>query len=384
MSHRTPKRLDMLLLVNVLLLLGIGFFTFTSASLGLLAREGPNFSSIAGSQLLFGIGGGLAALFLTSQIYYRFWRRYAFYIFLFTLGLTALVFVPGLGLHHAGAVRWIDLGVFTLQPSELLKIGFVIYVATWLSGMWRHTSSFMRGTLPFLGFVGVVGMLLLLQPDTDTFLIIAAAGAAMFFVSGSRFRDIALMALLGVLLLAILAVARPYVMDRLLVLFDPAVDPQGSSYQIQQSLIAIGSGGMFGRGYGQSIQKFEYLPEPIGDSIFAVYAEEFGFLGTSILVILFTTFAFRGYRIASHAPDRFGMLLVVGLMTLIVTQAFLNIYAMVGFAPMLGLPLPFVSHGGTALLTMLASVGIILNVSRYATHHRAAVLSSKRTRRAQS
>ena len=154
-------------------------------------------------------------------------------------------------------------------------------------------------------------------------------------------------------------------MDRLTIFLDPSRDPQGAGYQIQQSLIAVGSGGFLGRGFGQSVQKFEYLPEPIGDSIFAVYGEEFGFLGSALLIGLFTFFTFRGYKIASHAVDLYGMLLVVGIMTLIITQAFLNIAAMVGMAPLSGLPLPFISHGGTALLSVLAAVGIVLNVSKY-------------------
>ncbi len=154
-------------------------------------------------------------------------------------------------------------------------------------------------------------------------------------------------------------------MDRITTFLDPTTDPQGSSYQIQQSLISIGSGGFAGRGFGQSIQKFEYLPEPIGDSIFAVFSEEFGFIGSVFLIGLLSFFTFRGYKIASHASDLFGMLLVVGFMTLIVIQAFLNIGAMLSLAPLMGLPLPFVSHGGTALLTTLIAVGIVLNVSKY-------------------
>ena len=158
-------------------------------------------------------------------------------------------------------------------------------------------------------------------------------------------------------------------MDRITTFMHPDEDSLGSGYQINQSLIAIGSGGWFGRGYGQSIQKFEYLPEPIGDSIFAVYAEEFGFVGSLLLVLILAFFTFRGFKIATQSSDLFGMLLVVGFMTLIVTQAFLNIAAMAGIAPLSGLPLPFISHGGTALLTTLAALGIVLNVSKYQNHN---------------
>ena len=355
---------DTVLLAIVIVLVVGGFFIFSSASLGLLARDGASFSSVASSQILFGIIGGGIAMFLLSQIYYRNYREYAFWIFLATIILTLLVFTP-LGFSFGGAQRWLNLGPFSLQPAELLKIGFVIYLATWLSGMQQYLKDFWRGPVPFFGIVAGVGVIMLLQPDTDTFLIMATAATAMFVTAGGRWRDVALAALAVLLMIAVLAFMRPYIMERIVTFMDPNSDPLGASYQVQQSLIAIGSGGLTGRGFGQSIQKFEYLPEPIGDSIFAVYAEEFGFLGSSILVLLLAAFTFRGYRIASHAKDQFGMLLVVGLITLIVVQAFLNIAAMVALAPLGGLPLPFISHGGTALLAVLASIGIVLNVSKY-------------------
>lgn len=359
------RTIDRTLLGIVLFLVFSGFLIFSSASLGLLAREGAQFSSVALNQFLFGIVGGLIALFFTSSIHYRIWRQFAFYIFLLAIGITLLVFVPGLGFSHAGAQRWIIVGPFSLQPAELLKIAFIIYMATWLSGMHRHIHTFTKGILPFVGILGIVGVIMLLQPDTDTYAIMVAAAIAMFITAGGRIRDVALMALVGVVLVAALAFARPYVMDRITTFFNPAHDPLGSGYQINQSLIAIGSGGIAGRGFGQSIQKFEYLPEPIGDSIFAVFSEEFGFIGAVFIVAVFAAFTFRGFRIATHAQDLFGMLLVVGLMTLIVTQAFLNIAAMLALAPLSGLPLPFISHGGTALLATLAAVGIVLNVSKY-------------------
>ena len=361
----TRRHIDRTLFGIVVLLVSVGFFIFSSASLGLLARDGASFSSVAFTQIVFGIIGGSIALFVMSSIHYRFWRKYAFYIFAATMLLTLLVFVPNLGFEYGGAQRWVVIGGFSFQPAELLKIGFIIYLATWLSGMYRHVGTFMKGTLPFIGIVGVVGVVMLLQPDTDTYAIMAAAATVMFLTAGGRWRDIFIMALIGILLITLLAFTRPYIMDRLTTFVDPSVDPQGKSYQVQQSLIAIGSGGIPGRGFGQSIQKFEYLPEPIGDSIFAVFGEEFGFVGTTLLILLFLSFAFRGYKIATTAPDLFGMLLVVGFVTLITAQAFLNIAAMLALAPISGLPLPFISHGGTALLATLAAVGIVLNVSKY-------------------
>jgi len=359
------RHVDRTLLSIVALLVVGGFFIFSSASLGLLAREGARFSSVAVSQIVYGIIGGGIALFVMSSIHYRFWRKYAFYIFLASLILTLLVFVPGLGVSHGGATRWLGIGSFSFQPAEVLKIGYIIYLATWLSGMKSHVTSFLTGTLPFFGIMAAVGGIMLLQPDTDTFMIMACAGTAMFLTAGGRWRDVFGLFTLGVLLIVILAFTRPYIMQRITTFFDPSIDPQGQSYQVRQSLIAIGSGGIPGRGFGQSIQKFEYLPEPIGDSIFAVYAEEFGFAGSVVLIGLFSFFAFRGYKIATESPDLFGMLLVVGFITVIVAQAFLNMAAMLALAPISGLPLPFISHGGTAMLAMLASVGIMLNVSKY-------------------
>ncbi len=356
---------DRTLLVIVIVMVVLGFFVFSSASLGLLARTGAQFSSVAMNQILFGLIGGSIALFITSSMHYRMWRQYAFYIFGATVILSLLVFVPGIGFEHGGAHRWISIGSFTLQPAEFLKIGFIIYLATWLSGMKKRITEFKAGTLPFFMFLGIVGVIMLLQPDTDTFLIMATASVAMFIVAGGRIRDVAILGGIGLLLLAILAFTRPYVMERITTFLDPSSDPLGSSYQINQSLIAVGSGSITGRGYGQSIQKFEYLPEPIGDSIFAVYSEEFGFIGSVLLLLLYMTFTFRGYRIATHAPDLFGMLLVVGFVTLIISQTILNVGSMLALAPLSGLPLPFISHGGTALLATLASVGIMLNVSKY-------------------
>jgi cell division protein FtsW len=302
---------------------------------------------------------------VTSTIHYRVWRQFAFYIYLIAFILTMLTFVPQLGLEHGGATRWLDLGFTTVQPAEFLKIAFIIYMATWLSGVKKHIVSFTRGTLPFIGLLLIPGIPMLLQPDTDTYLIMCAAAVTMFIVAGGRIRDIAIMGICGIIVLTGMAFTHQHVKNRIMVFLHPSLDQQGIGYQIKQSLIAVGSGGYLGRGFGQSIQKFDYLPEPIGDSVFAVYAEEFGFLGSVVLILLFAAFTLRGLRVASHSPDLFSMLLVVGLIMLIALQVWLNIGSMIRLAPLAGLPLPFISHGGTALLMLLASVGIIMNISKY-------------------
>ncbi|MCX6701980.1 MAG: FtsW/RodA/SpoVE family cell cycle protein, partial [Candidatus Zambryskibacteria bacterium] len=201
-------------------------------------------------------------------------------------------------------------------------------------------------------------------PDNDTFIVIAIAGLAIFLTGGGRWRYIFISALIGLMVFAGLILTKPYVMSRITTFINPSLNALGSGYQIQQSLIAIGSGGIFGRGFGQSIQKFNVLPEPIGDSIFAVACEEFGLVGGVSIILLFIFFAFRGLKIAKKIPDIFGRLMVVGIVIMIVFQAFVNIGAMAGVLPLSGITLPFISHGGTALFMTLLEVGIILNVSK--------------------
>ncbi len=358
-------RADRLFLGIVIILVSVGFFLFVSASLGVLARNTSQFSNIVFNQGLFGLVGGTTALIVLSNIPYRLLRPYALYIFLFALFTTTLVFVPQISFSAGGATRWLSLGPFSFQPSELLKIGFVIYFAALLANSGEHIRTFSRGLLPFLGLLGAVGAVLVAQPDIGTFGVIVAAGFAMFFVSGARMRDLFGLVVLGALSLGALAFSYPYVMSRIMLFLDPAADPLGRGYQIQQALIAIGSGEMFGRGFGQSIQKFNFLPEPIGDSIFAVTSEEFGFVGAAALIFVFLAFAFRGLRIAVKTPDRFGMLLVVGIITLITFQSLANIGALLGVLPLTGIPLVFVSHGGSALFIALAEIGIVLNISKH-------------------
>lgn len=359
------KHIDRPLLVIIGLLVVVGFFLFTSASLGLLAREGARFSSVAFSQLILGIGGGSLGLFLMSRVHYRFWKEYSLYLFIASGILTLLVFVPFIGFSSGGATRWIGLGPVSLQPAELLKIGTVLFLATYLAGARAYISDIKKGLLVFLGVLAVPAVILLLQPDTSTLAVIVAACSAMFFASGARWRDIGILILVAAIAFGALIATRPYVLDRITTFMNPAADQLGSGYQIKQSLIAVGSGKVVGRGFGQSVQKFGYLPEPIGDSVFAVAAEEFGFIGAVIIIALFVALVMRALWVAVRAPDYFGGLVVIGLTMLISVQALINISSMLGVIPLTGLPLPFISHGGTAMFVMLCAMGIILNVSKY-------------------
>jgi cell division protein FtsW len=281
------------------------------------------------------------------------------------VALTLLVFLPGVGISHGGALRWLHVAGVSFQPSEFLKIGFVLFFAAVLASAHEKVLSYRRGLLPFFLLVAAAGAILLPQPDTDSFVILALDLFAMIFVSGAPARRLARAAFVCLALLSALVLARPYLKERLLTFLHPGADPQGAGWQIQQSLIAIGSGGAAGRGFGQSVQKFSYLPEPVGDSVFAVAAEEFGFAGALLLIALFLAFLMRGLRIATHAPDSLSGLAAFGIVILISLSAFVNIASMLGLVPLSGLPLPFISHGGSAMLIALAEVGIVLNVSRY-------------------
>jgi len=359
------RKVDGVFLGIVLALVLLGVFIFSSALLGLLARDEVRFSAIAFNQIFFGVIGGLIALTITSKINYKIWRKYSFFILLTSIFLTLLVFIPGLGFEHGGAKRWISIGSFSLQPAEFLKLGIVIYLASWFSFMRTKVKNIRFGLLPLIGILALAAGLLLKQPDTGTFLVIFLASLAVFITAGGKWKHILSLGGLSLLGLSILAYFRPYIQDRIMTFLDPSRDPLGSAYQIQQSLIAVGSGEFFGRGFGQSIQKFNFLPEPVGDSIFAVAAEEFGFVGALIIISLFVAFAIRGLKIAKHAPDAFSRLLVTGIVILIASQSFINIASMLGIFPLTGLPLLFISQGGTAMLISLAATGVILNVSKY-------------------
>lgn len=360
------QKIDRQLLISVLLLVGAGFLIFLSASLGLLARDSAHFSSIAFKQIFFGLIPGLVALFAFSHINYLYWRRISFWFFIFAIFLNILIFIPGLGLTHGGATRWLLIGSVSFQVSEVLKIAAIIYFAAWLSMAKEKINDFRHGFLPLLIMLAIVAGLCLLQPDTDTLVVISSALIAMYLAGGGKWRHIGTLILIGILGLTILAFTRPYIMTRIQTFINPATQSLGSGYQIQQSLIAIGSGGITGRGFGQSIQKFNYLPEPVGDSIFAVAAEEFGFIGSTALILLYVFFAMRGLKVARAANHTFGGLLAVGIITFIMIQSFINIGAMVGVLPLSGIPLLFVSQGGTALLFVLAESGILLNISKFA------------------
>lgn len=356
----------------VLILVGSGLALFASAALGLLAQADASPWRMLVSQIGFGLIPGFAAL-----AFFRFLppKRLAELVVPFyaaTIIFTLLVFVPGIGLTLNGATRWIDLGITTVQPGEFLKVSVVLMLAGYLAHAKDKIRDIRTGLLPFMGIVGLPSAILLAQPNTSTVLVIGAACAAIYFLAGAPLRDFGILVLVAAVLLGGLVTLRPYLRNRVATFINPSENAQTTGYHIQQSLIAIGSGGLTGRGYGQSVQKFNYLPEAESDSVFAVFGEEFGFVGTVLLVLLFVAFALRGLIIAGESATLFGTLAAAGLTLLITGSAFLNIGALLGIMPLTGLPLPFISQGGTALMAALASVGIILNVAARRTRKRVA------------
>lgn len=357
---------DKSLLVITIILVIVGFFIFTSASLGLLTREGARFSSVAASQILLGAFLGFIALTALSRFNYKRARPLALWGFGVACLVTLLVFVPGLGREFGGAHSWLIVGPVSFQPAELLKFMYVIALAALLSNPQKGRLADWRKFIAFAVLTTIAVAILIVQPDFGTSMVLIASGTAMLFVSGAKMRNLLIAGLVLLVFATSFVFLYPHALSRITTFLHPERDPLGAGYQIQQSLIAVGSGEFFGRGFGQSLQKFNHLPEPIGDSIFAVFAEEFGFLGCLVLLSAFLLFALRGFRIATRAPDYFGALLVVGCISLITFQSLINVAAVLGVLPLTGLPLVFISHGGTALLFALAEVGIVLSVSRKA------------------
>lgn len=316
---------------------------------------------------LIGVVLGFIAMFILSQVDYHLYRKWSFAIFSVAAFLLILVLIPGVGSEAYGANRWLGIGPISFQPSEVMKIALILYVAAWCAGKGEEIITNAKdGLFSFVSIVGFACILVLFQPDVGTTAMLVFISVGIYFLAGGRL--IHIFAIVGagfVALIALIATA-PYRMARFTAFINPESDLQGSGYQVQQALIAIGSGGLLGLGLGHSKQKGLYLPEPVGDSIFAIIAEELGMIGTISIVILFILFAWRGMRIAKTAPDVFGSLVAGGITIWIVGQAIMNIAAITALMPLTGIPLPFISYGGTSVMFTLASVGILLNISAQA------------------
>lgn len=360
------QQVDKKFLWITLVLLAVGVITFISSSLGIYTENKLIFKAMMIRHLGFGVVGGLIVMFIMSKIDYTVWRKLSPYVYIAGIIITLLVFVPGIGFEHGGARRWISLGFISFQPAELLKFSVIVFLSAWFAQHRKDISDIKKGLLAFCLIVGFAILALVKQPDSGSIALIGGVAFLIYFMRGAAWKHILALCLGGSMLIGVYVAMNPYIIERIKTFSDSSRDPYGASYQIRQSRIAIGSGQIFGRGLGQSVQKFgPFLPESNSDSIFAIFAEEYGFVGGFILVFLYGLFAFFGFRVAKNAPDVFAQNLVLGIVLLVVVQVFFNIAAISGIVPLSGLPLIFMSNGGTALIVTLAEIGIVLNISRH-------------------
>jgi len=356
---------DTIIATVVAIIIVFGVIALSSASSVISFQQYGNAYNIVFRQLIVGLLPGLILFYIFYRTDYHIWQKRKNIFLIASIILLASVFIPGLGRVYHGAQSWINILGITFQPAEFVKLTFIIFLAGWFAERGVVVvREFWQGFVFFLLITGVILGLILLQPDIGTLMVFAVITTTMYFLAGGKIQHLMWIFLGGIASIAILASRITYIKNRILVFFNPQLDPQNIGYHINQAFLAIGSGGWFGRGYGKSQQKFAYLPEVTGDSIFAIIAEEFGFIVVSVLIIMFLVLAYRGLKIAKNAPDPFGRFLSGGIVIWFVFQAFFNIAVMTGLAPLTGIPLPFISRGGTAMVSGLAAMGLLLNISR--------------------
>jgi len=356
-------KIDYVLLLALLGLLIFGFLILASVSFPVSQQKFGNNFYYLNHQLLFGFLPGLILGFLAFIISLNFFKKWAPLFLLINIIMLIMVFLPFIGLHLQGGSRWLNLGFITFQPSELLKLTFVLYLASWLASRSEKHKELGKTLIAFLFVIGIISLLLIKQPDVSTLGVIVVTAILMYFLADAPFWHIFLIGLIGVLGLALLTISASYRLDRVKAFLGQA-DPMGKGYQAKQLEIAIGSGGLFGTGLGLSEQKFGYLPQSFSDSVFAILAEETGLTGCLILLFLFLLFFWRGFKIAKNSRDKFSQLTAVGITLWMVIQALTNIASMTGILPLAGIPLPFISYGGSALISELIGAGILLNISK--------------------
>ncbi len=371
------KRPDYILLGTIIALIVLGILILSSVSASLSQEKFGNTYYFLSHQLIFGFLPGLILAFLAFKTPIVLLKKWTPLVLLINLLLVAMVFLPKVGTSFGGATRWINFGPFTFQPSEFLKLSFILYLASWLASRMPHQKAFgekqsekivgfNQTLIAFLLVVGIISLLLIFQPDISTLGVIGVVAVLMYFLSGTPLWHSILVVFLGAGGLFALINLVPYRLNRLQVFFNPEADPMGIGYQIKHALIAIGSGGISGVGLGMSMSrlKFGSLPHSVSDAIFAIFAEETGFIGGIILILIFLLFFWRGTKIIKLSQDKFTQLTALGITLWITFQGFVNIGSMIGAVPLAGVPLPFISYGGSALITELVGAGILLNLSK--------------------
>jgi len=314
-------------------------------------------------RVIIAIPFGIIMMYLPMKI----WKKSALGLFIGAIILLVILFLPGVGANYGTSTSWIDLPFIpSMQPAEFVKLALIFYLAVWMEKRQEHVRTFQYGFLPFTVLLSAVVLLLAAQPDFGSVLVISVIAVSMFFAAGGNILHIFGGAFMAGAFAYPIIMSREYIRNRFMAFFDPSIDPLNISFQIKQALIAVGSGGLFGVGFGKSIQKFGYLPEVQGDTIFAAASEELGFIRITFLVIAYLIIAIRGLSIAKRAPSRFAMLVAVGITSWFTFQTIINIGVNLALLPLTGLTLPFVSYGGSSLIANMMGAGILLNISRYA------------------
>ena len=360
------KPADGTLALILALLMMCGLLTLFSATYYKAVDQGDALLEV--KKQLIGVGLGAFLMLLTSRIPYSFWQKPRVVMLALTgsFALLVLVLIPGIGVYVNGSRRWLNIAGMSFQPSELAKIASVMYLASTLSFRLKQVERLWTGILPLLVVPAAMFLLILQQPNLSTAGSIMIVAILMMLLAGAKWKHLSLMGVVGLAVGFAYAWVEPYRRERLLSFRNPFAQMSDEGYQLSQSLIAIGSGGLFGRGLGQGRQKFSYLPYPESDFIFAIIGEDFGLFGCCVVILLFVAFAVAGMRIALNCQDRYGCLLAAGITAMISVQAFINIGVVVGILPTTGLPLPFFSAGGTSISLLMAAVGILFNISRHA------------------
>ncbi|MFD0672012.1 stage V sporulation protein E [Cohnella sp. GCM10027633] len=356
---------DLWMIAAIIGILAIGVVMVYSASAVAAFHDYGDAFYYVKRQLLFAVLG-VAAMFVTMNVEYTTWRKYAVPAVLLCFALLIVVLIPGLGVVRGGARSWLGIGSFGIQPSEFMKLAMILFLAKLLSERQNQIQRFSTGLLPPLGIMGLAFGLIMLQPDLGTGAVMIGASLLVIYVAGARLAHLGGLALVGVFGLVGLIAAAPYRLQRITAFLDPWQDPLGAGYQSIQSLYAIGPGGLVGLGLGMSRQKYNYLPEPQTDFIFSIIAEELGFIGGMLLLLLFLMLIWRGMRTAITITDPYGSLLASGIVGIIAVQVLINIGVVIGMMPVTGITLPLVSYGGSSLTLLLTALGILLNLSRYA------------------
>ena len=363
-AERVRRTCDKTVVFLMILLIMLGLITLFSATYYQRTASGDPLSAV--KKQLFGIALGAGACVFLSHVPYRFFRQPRVMLSLLAISavLLILVIIPGIGVSINGSRRWLNLMGLSMQPSEFAKYAMVIFMAGALDRRGEEIHRFFSGVVPMLIVPGVMFLLILEQPNLSTGGSILICALLMLFSAGLRKRHLALLGVCGLGVGAFYAWSAPYRRERLLSFRDPFAKMSDEGYQLSQSLIALGSGGLFGMGLGQGKQKFAYLPYPESDFIFAIVGEDFGLAGCTLVVLLFAAFVFAGLRVALSCRDRYGCLLASGITSMIGLQAWINMGVVTGMMPTTGLPLPFFSAGGTSVTMIMAAVGILLSISR--------------------